>query len=444
MKKLIILVILLLFCLVGCTDQPLSIFNSITKSDLAKLDYSKLTDLNMQKDDLNLIIDGNTINLSSQVYLDKNRYYICLNDIVKNLSGTIKRDNDILILNLLNQTVEIDTTNNNYKNADILTDLKEPLKTEDDFYYINFSDFTNMLDIYTRWDASSNTIFCKTFGNSIDNIESYKPKIETLGFLRMEDIDLTTQSYDKDFLEKIRIIGNYLAKRNIPYHIAWIPRYLCPAQNIDIDPIKANNFVNAEMVYTLDFFTTHNGIIGLHGYTHQTGKQESAIGFEFGKACPSDSLFKEKIEKAIETAKYLDIPIAFFETPHYEITPEQNKIAEKYFKILYYPFKDSGASHIDLTKPQLSPYNKSSYYISTPLDYIQSDNINRALNRIRHCDTKKMGSVFYHPRLDFDFIKLTSDNNIPSYQYDDNSTLKTLISILEEKGFKMSKVTDIK
>ena len=66
---------------------------------------------------------------------------------------------------------------------------------------------------------------------------------------------------------------------------------------------------------------------------------ESAVGFEFGNTQPSTSRFKERIEKAIETAKYLDIPISFFETPHYAITEEQNKIAEDYFKILYYPYQ---------------------------------------------------------------------------------------------------------
>lgn len=446
MKKITYLIIsLLLFTLISCNNQSNNSVSDTpeTSDNLINVDYANLKDLDMTKDDLKLIINGQSIQLSSPTYLGKNRYYLCLNDIVKNLNGSIIKDNNNLTLNLLDKSISLDIESNKFKNSDIEGDLKKPLITQGDFYYINFSDLSNILDMYTRWDTKNKTILCKTFGNNMDSIKSYKPKLDTLGFLRLEDIDLTTQSYDKDFLEKVRIIGNYLSKRNVPYHIAWIPRYMAPAQNIDNDPMTKNDFSTAELVYTLDYFTTHNGLIGLHGYTHQSGNEESAVGTEFGKTEPSTSRFKERIEKGIETAKYLDIPLTFFETPHYAITEEQNKLAENYFKILYYPYTDKGASNTDLTKPQLSPYNKSSYYISTPLEYIPTDNIQGALNKIKQSDTNKMGSIFYHPRLDFDFINLTLDNNIPSFTYSDDSTLKNLISILEEKGFKMSKVTDI-
>lgn len=451
MKKLIIIIstTLFLFTFVSCAktqDSPIQPRDEISQisDSFIKVNYTDLKDLPMTKENLKLIINGQEISLSSPIYLDKNRYYLCLNDIVYNLNGTIKREDNNLLLSLLEQSITINLSNNKFKNSDVETQIKKPLIAQDDFYYIDFSDLSNLLDMYTRWDVSSKTIMCKTFGNSMENIKNYTSKIDTLGFLRLEDITLPTQSYDKEFLEKIRIIGNYLSKRNVPYHIAWIPRYTAPLQNIDIDPMTTNDFNNAELVYTFDFFTTHNGLIGLHGYTHQSGTEESAVGTEFGTTQPSTSRFKERIEKGIETAKYLDIPLSFFETPHYAITPEQNKIAENYFKILYYPYTDNGAKSTDLTKPQLSPYNSSSYYISTPLEYIPSNNVKGALDKLKKCDTTKMGSIFYHPRLEFDFIKLSLDNNIPNFTYSDDSTLKNLISILEEKGFKMSKVTDIK
>lgn len=119
------------------------------------------------------------------------------------------------------------------------------------------------------------------------------------------------------------------------------------------------------------------------------------------------------------------------------------KIAEEYFKILYYPFKDNGIQNVDLTKPQLSPYNNSSYYISTALDYIPENNINGAINNLYNADTNNMGSIFFHPRLDFSFIELGEENNTPTYEYKDNSPLKRVIDALQEKGFNMSKVTNI-
>ncbi len=131
--------------------------------------------------------------------------------------------------------------------------------------------------------------------------------------------------------------------------------------------------------------------------------------------------------------------------PHYEITPSQNKIAEKYFKILYYPFNDYGRDKADLTKPQLSPYNKTSYYISTPLDYIPVGQEEAALAKLHKITSEaKMGSVFFHPLLESNYISLTEDNNTaPTFTYAKNSTLKRLIDILEEKGFKMISVADI-
>ncbi|MBD7909768.1 DUF2334 domain-containing protein [Clostridium cibarium] len=446
MKKILLLLTLILtFSLFGC-----NLFGNKSEptypqvDDSAKLDFSKLQDLGLQKDDIKLNINGKTIELSTPIYLDKNRYYFCLNDLVDKLSGSLEREEKELKINLLDKSFNINLSqntlslnSNNYK-------LKKELISQDKFYYICFSDISNILNMYTRWDIQSKTIFCKTDGYTEDNIIPYKSKIDQVGFLRLEDIDLTTLPYDKDFLDKIRIIGNYLYKKNIPYHIAWIPRFVSPPNHIDIDPMTRNDFQNAEMIFTLDYFTMHNGLIGLHGYTHQAGNEESALGVEFGHKQPSTDNFREKIKKAIDTAKHLDIPIDFFETPHYQITPEQNKIAEEYFKILYYPFEDKGRNGIDLTKPQLSPYNKSSYYISTPLDYIHDNKIENSINVIKNADIKKMGSLFFHPRLDFSYITLSNDNGIPSYTYKDDSVLKRVITALENKGFKMSKVTDIK
>ena len=55
-----------------------------------------------------------------------------------------------------------------------------------------------------------------------------------------------------------------------------------------------------------------------------------------------------------------------------------------------------------------------------------------------------MGSVFFHPSLENNYISLTEDSNgAPTFTYKDNSTLKKLVDILEDKGFKMIKVTDI-
>lgn len=445
MKKLIFLFIsIILFSSISCgsiktEEEP----TKIIKTNNIKPNYNEFSDFNLPKDNIILKFDGKALPLTTPVYLSNNRYFICLNEIVDLLNGTIENNSNLLSIVTTIKNFNIDLNSNivtvNNKNLP----LKKAILTKSNFYYINLSDLTNILDIYARWDTSSKTIFCKTLDNSTDSINTYQSKIDTLGFLRIEDVALSTESYDKEYLDKLRIISNYLYKRNIPYHIAWIPRYINPSNKIDVDPLVQTNFTVAELIFTLDYITNHNGLIGLHGYTHQNGNEISGVGFEFGKINPSPENFRTKIEMAIKTAKELDIPISFFEAPHYGMTIEQNKIAEEYFKILYYPFHGNGINRANLTAPEQSPYNNSSYYIATPLEYIPSNNIEGSITKLKNADIKKMGSIFYHPRLEFDFISLTNDNDTPSYTYLENSPLKRLSTILEEKGYKMSKVTDI-
>ncbi|MBN1056551.1 DUF2334 domain-containing protein [Clostridium botulinum] len=450
-------------------DENLTSDNLSKNNNLTFIDYSNFKDLGINKDEVTLKINGHDLDFTLPVYLDKNRYYFSLNEIIHNLNGEFTKEEDFLYLNINDELYSINLLDNTIQCPNTEFKLKKDLLNSENIYYICFSDLSNMLDLYTRWDKDNKIINCKINSsqyinntsakisndnyknNSVTNeLEDKNNSISTssentqIGLIRFEDVCVTSQSYDKNYFENLRIIGAYMNKQNIPYHIAWIPRYKNPNFKIDNDPLTKNNFEIAEMVYTLDYLNNHNGVIGLHGYTHQFGNCESAAGFEFGKFEPSTDVFKEKIEKAIETASYLDIPIDFFEVPHYEITPEQNKIAEEYFKILYYPFNDYGIDKADLKKPQLSPYNNSSLYISTPLDYIAEGKEGICLDRIKNSDISNMGSVFFHPSLENAFISLNEDSDgYPSFSYDDNSILKRLVNILEEKGFKMTKVTDL-
>ncbi len=450
-------------------DENLTSDNLSKNNNLTFIDYSNFKDLGINKDEVTLKINGHDLDFTLPVYLDKNRYYFSLNEIIHNLNGEFTKEEDSLYLNVNDELYSINLLDNTVQCPNKEFKLKKDLLNSENIYYICFSDLSSMLDLYTRWDKDNKIINCKInsnqyINNTSDKIsnDNYKNNSVTneledknnststssentqIGLIRFEDVCVTSQSYDKNYFENLRIIGEYMNEQNIPYHIAWIPRYKNPNFKIDNDPLTKNNFEIAEMVYTLDYLKNNNGIIGLHGYTHQFGNYESAAGFEFGKFEPSTDVFKEKIEKAIETASYLDIPIDFFEVPHYEITPEQNKIAEEYFKILYYPFNDYGIDKADLKKPQLSPYNNSSLYISTPLDYIAEDKEDICLDRIKNSDISNMGSVFFHPSLENTFISLNEDSDgYPSFSYDDNSILKRLVNILEEKGFKMTKVTDL-
>lgn len=453
-KKLIcIFLTLFIFFLIACdlqktiktkNEENIPDMILINSNNNLNPDYTNFNGLNIPKDNITFKIDGTPLTLILPIYLDKNRYYISLNEFIDKLNGKIEQVDTLLNIKINDVNYSINLSSNIVTCPNNSFSLKKALLNENDIYYIGFSDFSHMLNLYTRWDKDNKIINCKInyFNNS--DITPYKSKINQIGLIRFEDVGLCSQSYAKDYFEKLRIIANYMNEKKIPYHIAWIPRYMIPSNGVDNDPLTKNNFEIAEMVYSLDYFSTHNAIIGLHGYTHQCGNFESGVGFEFGRYEPSQTIFRDKIKKSIEIASYLDIPINFFEVPHYEITPEQNKIAEEYFKVLYYPFNDYGTKKANLTKPQLSPYNKSSYYISTPLDYIPEGKEDDALAKLKNANINNMGSVFFHPNLESIYISLTEDSSgSPTFTYKDNSTLKRLVCILEEKGFKIIKVTDI-
>jgi len=449
-KKLIcISLIFFIFLLVSCNTKNIHVKDipnqaSANSNNELHPNYNNFNGFNMTQANVNFKIDSKSLTLKLPIYLDKNRYYISLTEFIDQLNGTIEKVDTFLNIKINDKDYSVNLSNNIVKCPDNSFPLKKALLNQNSIYYIGFSDFSHMLNLYTRWDKDNKIINCKTNGFTNSNIKPYKSKINQIGLIRLEDVGLCSQPYSKDYFEKLRIIANYMNEKKIPYHIAWIPRYMIPNNEVDNDPLTKNNFEIAEMIYSLDYFTTHNGIIGLHGYTHQCENSESGAGFEFGRYEPSPTIFRDKIKKAIETASYLDIPIGFFEVPHYEITPEQNKIAEEYFKILYYPFNDYGKNRADLTKPQLSPYNKYSYYISTPLDYIPLGTEDSALAKLKNANIENMGSVFFHPSLENSYISLTEDSSgVPTFTYDDNSTLKRLIVILEDKGFKMIKITDI-
>lgn len=92
----------------------------------------------------------------------------------------------------------------------------------------------------------------------MENIKPYASKIDQVGYLRLEDVALTTLPEDSACMENLRVITNYLSKNNVPFHVAWIPRYIGLKGTLDVDPLLRNDFTIAELVYTLDYFNQHN------------------------------------------------------------------------------------------------------------------------------------------------------------------------------------------
>ncbi|MDZ4957343.1 DUF2334 domain-containing protein, partial [Clostridium perfringens] len=117
----------------------------------------------------------------------------------------------------------------------------------------------------------------------------------------------------------------------IKYHIAWIPRFVAPSDNIDNDLLKNDSFENVAFINLLDYLINKGAQIGLHGYTHQFDDSKSAVGTELShKIQNNEKDTRRVIESSIDTANALNIPYSFFESPHYKASGKQKLITNNF------------------------------------------------------------------------------------------------------------------
>lgn len=442
MKKLITSLALLLsmIFLVGCGTSSES--NGI----LSVLGLEKFNGLDKLEDKITINLNGKVQNLELPIYLDNNRYLLPISEIIKNNDGKFELEKDKLTINFLNKKIEVNLNDNTWIDTSN-SNNKEPNKfkvnpiVQDGVVYMSIIDMVNMFDLKTRWINEDKLIKLYT-NRDMNDIKAYTGKGKQKGILRFEDVKATGtgSEYDSQYLETIRVMGRYLGKKNVPYHIAWIPRYIDPKKNIDNDPSKVNSFTNAELVYTLDFASTHNGEIGLHGYTHQTGDERSGSGFEFGKYNPTVEDLNTRVDSAIKVANDLNIPISFFEAPHYTIYKEQNEALEKTFKYIFNDYDQ----HNPPSHPMKSPTGSGSYYIPTPLYYVEGGKTNEMVNKILNMSDTTFGGMFYHPFLEMNLIDFTEDEDgYPETKYKKNSSLHQIIDAFEKRNITLIPIENV-
>jgi hypothetical protein len=144
------------------------------------------------------------------------------------------------------------------------------------------------------------------------------------------------------------------------------------------------------------------------------------------------------LELAIFTAGKLDFPVTFFESPHYASTEFQQSIEEQYFDFIYEPCVGIWGD-----KVVVSPRNKRTLYVPTPLGYISSNNTaNDMVSNIRRLPKNIIASLFYHPYLEMDYITLSAgEKGYPLYSYSKASTLHRIVDALLQNGRKPIKIT---
>lgn len=402
--------------------------------------------LNMTEDSVSVKFEGKPLALILPIYLETNRYYLPLTEIINKAGGKIERiDNKITFE--IDQNIEIiDINTNSFSEDGQQIKLKKNIIITNNFIYISMYDFCRLLNLKTDWDIKNKVL--SFFYNREPTFEKQIPTSGKPVLFRLEDIAPGYLYNDPEALEKLRILTDYLYSENIPFHVAWVPRYIDPrtSSKLDDDLAEQNNILNADFIFTLDYMIEKNGLVGLHGYTHQYGNSESVGGSEFN-AYPNDGIpgtvqyTQGRADMAIAAAKKLDIPYSFFEVPHYAISTKLSKVLEKRFDIFYGPYP-STPNQINVSKSE----DNTAIYVPTPLDYV--NNKNDAPNMLHKIETLKPGvlaSFFYHPYLEFEDIKISkSADGYPLYAYAETSILHQIIELFNNKGFKFITVNDLK
>ena len=103
----------------------------------------------MAEDSVRLKFEGKPLNLSLPIYLDNNRYFLPLTEVITNLNGKSEINDKTVTLKLDNLVKTIDITSNThffYLHGKQIN-LKKNLLFSDKIVYISLVDFCRILDL---------------------------------------------------------------------------------------------------------------------------------------------------------------------------------------------------------------------------------------------------------------------------------------------------------
>lgn len=369
--------------------------------------------------------------LECNIYEKAQRYYIPLETICNSLNIIYVFDIPYIIID---SNILIDSTSNTAIIGDLTYTLRGNIITIESKPYISISDLEYLFNLRSHFNFSSKRI------NLVNNPTKFLKNIpnshsKKVALIRLEDISSGGYLHDSVNIEKTKILGDILFSNNICFHVSWIPRYKEPSKNIDNNLLSNSCIENIAFINLLDYLINSGGIIGLHGYSHQFLNEDSLVGIELSKY--ANSSFQDTIsviENSINTSTALNIPIFYFESPHYKSSFSQKLIIEEYFKYIYEPF--------NLLNYHLIHYTKSNnIYIPTPLNYITTSNISNILSIINNPKSNIFVSFFYHPILELDFINFTFTDTSFYYNHSKDSPINKIISALNINNYITSYIT---
>ena len=381
---------------------------------------------------LNILNESNITNVP--MLLKAQRYYIPLNFICNKLNYTIDNsDNSILLSNHDNK---ISLTEDSYDINSRTGSLRGNLINSNGNYYISISDIEEIFNLIAVFDFKNKNI--SLLPNNIkapeDSSVLYSDKI---ALIRFEDFTCGyTNTVDKN-QTKVKCMADLLYSQGMKFHVGWIPRFKSPPDNIDNDLLTNDNITNVGFVNLLDYLLNKGGEIGLHGYTHQHGDERSGSGEEMSKDV-NNTIPETRaiIENGIDTASALNIPISFYESPHYRGTELQRKVIEDYFQFLYVPF--------DSTKKNVYSPDDYHLYVPAPLGRVHDLDTSDIINGLNNDDPDVLNSFYYHPSIEIDYINFNTNNNKLNVTFDEKSPLQQIVKTLKDDEYTTVHIDELK
>lgn len=386
-------------------------------------------------DNVKISILGKTVPKDVPILLRAQRYYLPL-DYVNKTFGYSKDNKNPLTFSKGDSKItfsEKEAIINGKK-----YNLRGWLPTYKDQYYISISDIEYIFSLTSLFDFKAHSVSLLKSNYSRLNTDNNKLKDGKAALIRLEDFSSGGALYEDVNQTKLKVMADYLYNNNIRFHVAWVPRYKDPGEHFDNNLLTNNCINNVGFINLLDYMINSGAEVGLHGYTHQAGDSVSLAGIELSsKFNSTEKETRAVIENGLKNAYDLNIPVHFFESPHYQATRKQKEIIQEYFKYLYEPY----------SIPYFTAFKETAegnVYIPTPLNYVKNHDTKPMIKKIENPAPNFLASLFYHPTLELDYLNFNSNNNTFNEKIASNSLMKSIVEALNKNGYSTIHVTDIK
>jgi hypothetical protein len=378
--------------------------------------------------DVNLsILDGTSLP-NVPMILKSQRYYIPLNFISEKLNYTVANSNGKLLIS--NDSNKILLTEDSYEKNAKKGSLRGNLLNYNNTFYVSISDIEELFDLIAVFNFENKKI--SLIQNDIKAPKkSSIPHNKKIAMIRFEDFGCGYSNIVDKNQTKIKIISNLLYSSGMKFHVSWMPRFIVPSSNFDNDLLTKDDIINVGFVDVLDYMLNKGCEIGLHGYSHQSGNVASGTGEELSKDVNStEAETRAVIEKGIDTANALNIPISYYESPHYRATMDQKKIISNYFQFLY--------EHYDYSKKDnIYKTDDHHLFVPTPLGRISNPatDTQRIIDKFNEGNPDVLKSFYYHPSIEIDYIDFEVNDNKLNINYNPDSPLQRIVKTLKNDDY---------